>query len=35
MKKAKTLSEIQKLEKAFAEGTLPPGVADQDMMDET
>ena len=35
MKKAKTLSEVQKLEKAFAEGRLPPGVADEDIMDST
>lgn len=35
IRKAKTLSEVQKLEKAFAEGRLPAGVADEDAMDET
>ncbi|KAK5165519.1 U2 snRNP complex subunit [Saxophila tyrrhenica] len=35
VRKAKTLSEVQKLEKAFAEGRLPSGVADEDVMDET
>lgn len=35
VQKAKTLSEVQKLEKAFAEGRLPAGVADEDAMDET
>ena len=35
VKKAKTLSEVQRLEKAFAEGRLPPGVAQEDVMDET
>lgn len=35
VKKAKTLGEVQKLEKAFAEGRLPAGVADDDAMDET
>ena len=35
VKKAKTLSEVQKLEKAFAEGKLPAGVGDEDAMDET
>ena len=35
VKKAKTLSDVQKLEKAFAEGRLPAGVADEDVMDET
>lgn len=35
VKKAKTLSEVQKLEKALAEGRLPAGVGDEDAMDET
>ena len=35
VKKAKTLNEVQKLEKAFSEGRLPPGVAEEDVMDET
>ena len=35
VKKAKTLDEVQKLEKAFSEGRLPAGVADEDVMDET
>ena len=35
IKKAKTLGEVQKLEKAYAEGRLPPGVMDEDAMDET
>ncbi len=35
IKKAKTLSEIQKLEKMQAEGRLPAGVGDDDAMDET
>lgn len=35
VKKAKTLGEVQKLEKAFSEGRLPAGVADEDVMDET
>lgn len=35
VKKAKTLSEVQRLEKAFAEGKLPAGVAEEDLMDET
>ena len=36
VKKAKTVSEVQKLEKAIAEGRIPPGVMDdEDAMDET
>lgn len=35
VKKAKTLSEVQRLEKAFAEGRLPAGVGDEDGMDTT
>ena len=35
VKKAKTLTEVQKLEKAFAEGRLPTGVGEDDVMDET
>ncbi len=36
VRKAKTLGEVQKLEKAFAEGRLPAGVGDEDAdMDET
>ena len=35
VKQAKSLSEVQKLEKAFAEGRLPAGVGDDDAMDET
>ena len=35
VKKATTLSEVQKLEKAYSEGRLPPGIADEDAMDET
>ena len=35
IKKAKTLGEVQKLEKAYSEGRLPPGIADEDAMDET
>ncbi|KAK3707484.1 U2 snRNP complex subunit [Vermiconidia calcicola] len=35
VRKAGTLGEVQKLEKAFAEGRLPPGVGDEDVMDET
>jgi U2 small nuclear ribonucleoprotein A' len=35
VRKATTLSEVQKLEKAYAEGRLPPGVADEDAMEET
>ena len=35
VKKAKTLSEVQRLEKAAAEGRLPAGVAEEDLMDET
>ena len=35
VKKAKTLTEVQKLEKDFAEGRLPPGVGEEDAMDET
>ena len=37
VRKAKTLAEVQALEKAFAEGRLPPGVgdADGDEMDES
>nr|POE71953.1 u2 small nuclear ribonucleoprotein a' [Quercus suber] len=33
--KAKTLEEVQKLEKAYREGRLPMGVLDADAMDET
>ena len=32
---AKTLAEVQKLEKMFNEGRLPAGVMDGDTMDET
>lgn len=32
---AKTLAEVQKLEKMFNEGRLPAGVMDGDAMDET
>ncbi|KAK3067906.1 U2 snRNP complex subunit [Teratosphaeriaceae sp. CCFEE 6253] len=35
VKNAKTLAEVQKLEKAFSEGRLPAGVGDGDAMDET
>lgn len=35
VKKATTLSEVQRLEKAFAEGKLPAGVSEEDLMDET
>ncbi|KAK0832628.1 U2 snRNP complex subunit [Friedmanniomyces endolithicus] len=36
VRKAKTLGEVQKLEKAFAEGRLPAGVGDEDAeMNET
>jgi U2 small nuclear ribonucleoprotein A' len=35
IKNAKSLPEVQKLEKAYAEGRLPPGVAADDLMDET
>ena len=35
VRKAKTLAEVQKLEKAFSEGRLPAGVGDEDAMDET
>ncbi|KAK4899936.1 U2 snRNP complex subunit [Elasticomyces elasticus] len=36
VRKAKTLAEVQKLEKAFSEGRLPPGVGDdEDAMDES
>ena len=36
VRKAKTLAEVQKLEKAFSEGRLPAGVGeDDDVMDET
>lgn len=35
IKSARTLPEVQKLEKAIAEGRLPPGVAAEDIMDET
>lgn len=35
IKKAKTLKEVQMLEKALAEGRLPADVAEEDMMDET
>ncbi|TKA82484.1 U2 small nuclear ribonucleoprotein A' [Friedmanniomyces simplex] len=34
VRKAKTLAEVQKLEKAFSEGRLPAGVGDEDAMDE-
>nr|POF03513.1 u2 small nuclear ribonucleoprotein a' [Quercus suber] len=33
--KARTLEEVQRLEKAFKEGRLPTGVLDADAMDET
>lgn len=33
--KANSLAEIQKLEKLFNEGRLPPGLMDGDSMDET
>lgn len=35
VRKAKTLAEVQKLEKMFSEGRLPPGVGDEEAMDET
>ena len=35
IKNAKSLPEVQKLEKAYAEGRLPPGIAADDLMDET
>jgi len=35
VQKAKSLAEIQKLEKLFNEGRLPPGMMDGDSMDET
>lgn len=35
IQKAKSLAEIQKLEKLFNEGRLPPGMMDGDTMDET
>ena len=35
IKNAKSLPEVQKLEKAYAEGRLPPGIAAEDLMDET
>jgi len=35
VKKAKTLAEVQRLEKAFSEGRLPAGVGDDDAMDES
>ena len=35
IKNAKSLPEVQKLEKAYAEGRLPPGIAADDVMDET
>jgi len=35
IQKAKTLAEVQRLEKAFNEGRLPAGVMDGDAMDET
>jgi len=34
IRKATSLAEVQRLEKAIAEGRLPPGVMD-DAMDET
>ena len=33
IKKAKTLTEVQRLEKALAEGRMAPGVMDDDAMD--
>lgn len=30
-----SLTEVAKIEKEFAEGRLPPGISDQDVMDET
>jgi U2 small nuclear ribonucleoprotein A' len=35
IKNAKSLPEVQKLEKAYAEGRLPAGIAAEDLMDET
>jgi len=35
VRKANTLAEVQRLEKAFSEGRLPAGVMDDDGMDET
>lgn len=35
VQKAKTLAEVQKLEKAYNEGILPTGLMDGDTMDET
>lgn len=35
VQKAKTLAEVQKLEKMFNEGRLPAGVMEGDVMDET
>ncbi|EMC91702.1 hypothetical protein BAUCODRAFT_98014 [Baudoinia panamericana UAMH 10762] len=35
VKQAKSLAEVQKLEKAFSEGRLPAGFGDGDAMDET
>lgn len=35
IKKAKTLTEVQRLEKALAEGRLPTGAGEEDAMDET
>jgi U2 small nuclear ribonucleoprotein A' len=35
VQKAKTLSEVQRLEKMFNEGRLPPGLGDDEAMDET
>lgn len=35
VRKATTLAEVQKLEKAFSEGRLPAGVGDEEVMDET
>jgi len=35
VRKAKTLAEITRLEKELSEGRVPPGVLDQDVMDET
>jgi U2 small nuclear ribonucleoprotein A' len=35
IQKARTLAEVQKLEKAYHEGRLPAGVMDGDAMDET
>jgi len=35
VKKASSFQKIQELEKMFAEGRLPPGGEDDDVMDET